>query len=86
MRDAASDKESGRAKEDRSRSSYQGRRWEKPWRMFAERLERKERKAGVEIDCDAVSDWDVEIGSVGAEAISIFERGKKLDALEFNVQ
>lgn len=47
MREAASERESGREKAVRSNSSDQGRRWEKPRRTEAERRLIKERKAGV---------------------------------------
>lgn len=47
MRDAASERESGRAREERSTSSYQGRRWAKLWRTEEDRREMNARKAGV---------------------------------------
>lgn len=50
MREVASERESGREKAERSTSSYQGRRWEKDWRMEEERREMKDRRAGVAID------------------------------------
>lgn len=59
----------------RSRSSDHGRRCEKPWRTEFERRERNERNAGVAIGgCDGAVGpppvvWEVEIGSVGGEAM-----------------
>lgn len=61
---------------ERSTSSDQGRRWEKPWRREEETREMKDRKAGVAIggwdwepELPPVLDWEVEIGSVGGEAM-----------------
>ncbi|PON79091.1 hypothetical protein PanWU01x14_015920 [Parasponia andersonii] len=63
--------------EPRSRSSDQGRRCEKPWRTELERRERNARNAGVAIGACAwaaaaappVAVWEVEMGSVGGEAM-----------------
>jgi hypothetical protein len=58
--------------EDRSISSYHGRRREKPWRMEMERRERKVRKAGVAIGgWDRV--WGFEIGIVGEDILAARE-------------
>lgn len=73
MREAASERLSGREKAVRSRSSDQGRRWEKPWRREEERRLMKERKAGVAMGGwdwgppggAELVDWGLEMGSVG---------------------
>lgn len=70
MREAASVRDSGREKEERSRSSNQGRRCEKPWRTEALRREIKARKAGVAIG-GWDSDWALEIGR---EDMGVLER------------
>lgn len=64
MREAASEREEGRDREERSRTSYQGRRWEERWRREEERRVRKARRAGV-----AAVESGFEIGSGGGEAI-----------------
>lgn len=82
MREAASERESGRDKEERSTSSNQGRRWERPWRTVVLRRDMKARKAGVAIG-GWDSDWGLEIGRVAGEAIADLEResaGRLLDS------
>lgn len=83
---AASEKDSGFEKAERSTSSDQGRRRERPWRRESERWLMKERKAGVAIggwdwaepaNVPAVMVeevfWGLEIGRIGGGADDIFQ-------------
>lgn len=75
----ASDKDSGLEKAERSTSSAQGRRWEKPLQTESERWAIRARKAGVAIGgwdwmdvAAAEPDWAVEMGRIGGAVEAIW--------------
>ena len=76
-RTVASEKDSGLAKAERSASSAQGRRWERPLRTVSVMWLRKARKAGVAIggwawdSTDPAAATVVEIGRTGGTVVDI---------------
>lgn len=70
-RKRASENDSGLEKAERSTSSAQGRRWERPLRRDSLRRETKERKAGLAVGGWDSTDCTEETGITGGTAVDI---------------
>lgn len=73
IRSDASDKDSGLTKADRSASSAQGRRWERPFLTVSVMWLMNARKAGVGVGTGGLEGriWGVETGRTGGEGAAI---------------